>query len=159
MKKNTQFIGFIIILLLTYSAAAIGSIGTGSNVLSWYPSLNAPSFKPPNWLFGPVWAILYTLMALAAFRVWRKGSNTYGVKVSLFLYAVQLILNALWSLIFFLWHELGWALVEIIILELTIILTYFNFKRADKWAGYLLIPYILWVAFATILNGAFWWLN
>ncbi len=159
MKNSKEIIGFIIILLLTYSAAAIGSIGTANNVLDWYPSLNAPFFKPPNWIFGPVWSVLYTLMAIAAFLVWKKRRQHYGVKVALFLYVSQLILNAMWSIIFFNFHLLGWALVEIIFLEITIILTYINFRRIDKRAGWLLIPYILWVAFATLLNGAFWWLN
>ncbi len=159
MDTSKQIIGFIVILLITYAAAGFGSIGMGDNIMNWYPSLNAPFFKPPNWIFGPVWSILYTLMGIAAFRVWRKGWQDQGVKVALFLYGIQLILNAFWSIIFFKFHTLGIALFEIILLELTIILTYINFKKIDKAAAYMLIPYILWVAFATILNGAFWWLN
>lgn len=159
MKTSKQVIGFIIILLITYSAAAIGSIGMGNSIAEWYPTLNAPSFKPPNWIFGPVWSLLYTLMAIAAFLIWRKGWNNYGVKVALALYAVQLILNSLWSIIFFKWHLLDFALIEIIILLIIIIITCINFRRIDKWAGILFIPYILWVSFATVLNGAFWYLN
>lgn len=159
MKTSKQILSFISILSITYIAAALGAVGMGNSVIEWYPSLNAPSFKPPNWLFGPVWSVLYTLMAIAAFLVWRKGTNTYGVKVSLFLYAVQLVLNSLWSIIFFRWHLLGFALFETLLLLFTIILMYINFRRVDKWSGYLLIPYILWVSFASVLNGAFWWLN
>lgn len=159
MKTSKQILGFIIILLITYAAAALGSIGMGNSIVEWYPSLNAPSFKPPNWLFGPVWSFLYTCMAIAAFLVWRKGWNSLGVKVALSLYGVQLILNSLWSIIFFNWHLLGFALFEIIVLLITIILTFLNFRRIDTWAGILFIPYILWVSFASVLNGAFWYLN
>ena len=159
MKKSTQIMGFIVILLITYAAAAIGGLGMGNSIAEWYPTLNAPSFKPPNWVFGPVWSLLYTFMAVAAFLVWRKGSNTLGVKLSLSLYAIQLLLNSLWSIIFFNWHLLGFALFEILLLLSTIILTFINFRRIDKWAGYLFIPYILWVSFASLLNAAFWVLN
>jgi benzodiazapine receptor len=159
MKKSKLILLFIASLSFTYIAAAIGAIGMGNSIAEWYPTLNAPFFKPPNWLFGPVWSMLYTLMAIAAFLVWKKGINTFGVKVSLSLYAIQLLLNSMWSIIFFRWHLLGFALFEILLLLFIIIITYINFKRVDKWAGYLLIPYILWVSFASLLNGAYWWLN
>lgn len=159
MEKSKLIIGFIVILLLTYAAAAIGSLGTMDAVKTWYPGLNAPFFKPPNWIFGPVWSILYTAMAVAAFLVWRKGWNHRGVKMALMLYAIQLVLNSIWSLLFFKWHLMGFALVEIILLLFCIILTFINFRRIDKVAGWLFIPYIAWVSFATILNGGFWWLN
>ncbi len=157
--KTKEVLGLISIMFITYAAAAIGGFGMGDSVVTWYPSLNAPSFKPPNWVFGPVWSILYTLMGISAFMVWRKGWNTFGVKMGLILYGIQLVLNSLWSIIFFNWHMLGFALFEILVLLFTIILTYVNFKRVSNWAAYLLIPYILWVTFASVLNGAFWALN
>ncbi len=159
MNTGQQILGFFVILLLTYSAAAIGGFATGNSVLTWYPELIKPDWNPPAWLFGPVWSALYTMMAVAAFLVWRKGMNTFGVEISMILYVVQLVLNALWSICFFGLKMPGLALFEIIFLEIAIILTFINFKRVTPISGWLLVPYILWVAFATFLNGTIWYLN
>jgi tryptophan-rich sensory protein len=140
---------------------AIGALGgwvTAGSVKDWYPTLSKPSFNPPNWLFGPVWTILYVMMGVAAWRVWLKA---YGGRARgpLTLFTLQLALNLGWSVIFFGLHAIGAAAVVIVALEATIVGTMFLFRRIDGLAAALLAPYALWVAFATLLNVAIWRLN
>lgn len=125
---------------------------------TWYAALSRPGWTPPNWIFAPVWTILYAMMGVAAWLVWRKAGLA-GAGLPLTVFAVQLILNGLWSYLFFGRHQIGLAFGEIIILWLCILLTLYLFWNVRQLAGILMIPYLLWVGFATVLNYAFWRLN
>lgn len=148
-------IGFLVV---TFAAAAVGSVATAENVKTWYPGLAKPSWTPPAWLFAPVWTALYIGMAVAAWRVWRRlsGSAAFGV---LRLYGTQLILNALWSVLFFGLRRPDLALVNIVGLWVLLVLALVIFWRVDRIAGALWAPYVAWVSFATALNAAIWNLN
>jgi tryptophan-rich sensory protein len=154
-RSALVLIGF---LAASFSAAAIGGYATGESVRTWYPTLNKPSWNPPSWLFGPVWTLLYIMMSVAAWRIWKLRDQP-GVKFVLGFFFVHLALNALWSILFFGLHSPGWALIEIIILWSSIALLQRAFWRLDRLAGWLWIPYLAWVSFATILNGTICWLN
>ncbi|MNS07197.1 TspO/MBR family protein [compost metagenome] len=151
------------ILTVVVTCLAIGyfsGIVTRSSITTWYPTLVKPSFNPPNWIFAPVWSMLYVMMGVAAGLVWdRIESDKETVKKALIFFAIQLALNALWSYLFFGLHNPMLAGLEIIILWLMIYETYIQFAKINKIAGFLLIPYLLWVSFATVLNGSIWWLN
>lgn len=125
----------------------------------WYSSIEKPAFTPPDWLFGPVWTTLYILMGVAAYLVWRRGSESQGVRVALGWFLVQLVLNASWTPIFFGWRRIGLALVVMVLLWAAIVATIRYFCRVSKLAGMLLVPYLLWVSFAIVLNAAIWRLN
>ncbi len=129
------------------------------NNMKDYEGFTKPVFSPPGWVFPIVWTILYILMGIAAYRVWEQGKQGQDVKKALVLYALQLFLNFLWSIIFFRFRLYGLAFVELLMLLIFILLTTFEFFRIDKVAGYLMIPYIVWVSFAGILNFAIWFLN
>ena len=147
----------IVSILLAQSAGLIGSLFTFSAISTWYVLLNKPTFSPPNWLFGPVWTILYTLIGISFYKIWinNKNKDSYALRFFLF----HLFLNAIWSIIFFGMKNLGLALFEIVIMWSTIVYMIVKFKKIDKWASYLLIPYLLWVSFAAILNFSIWKLN
>lgn len=151
------------ILCVVVTCLAIGyfsGIVTRSAITDWYPSLIKPSFNPPNWIFAPVWSMLYVMMGVAAGLVWdRMESNKEAVKKALIVFAIQLALNALWSYLFFGLHNPTLAGLEIIILWLVIYETYLQFSKINKIAGYLLLPYLAWVSFAMVLNASIWWLN
>jgi benzodiazapine receptor len=147
--------GFVVLCL---AVSGIGGAVTGTSVDSWYQGLRKPSFNPPDWVFAPVWTALYLLMAVAAWRVWRRG-RTKARAVALALFGFQLGLNLAWSFLFFGFRRIDLALVEIVILLLAIAVCAVFFWRIDRWAGRLLVPYALWVAFATSLNASLWWLN
>jgi tryptophan-rich sensory protein len=141
-------------------AGLIGSFFTRTELQStWYTTLQKPSFQPPGWLFGPVWITLYTLMGIAAFLVWRKGLESKKVQLALLIFLVQLVLNTLWSILFFGMHWPLGGLFDIILLWFAILLMIFTFKDISKPAAILLIPYILWVTFALVLNFELWRLN
>ncbi len=127
--------------------------------LSWYNTLNKPFFNPPAWIFGPAWAILYFLMAVSAIMVWRKGIKKEKVRKALKIFAIQLALNLSWSPIFFGAHNTLFALLIIIVMWVFIIKTIRVFAKVDKFASYLLYPYLLWVSFAAVLNFSVWVLN
>jgi tryptophan-rich sensory protein len=129
------------------------------SVSTWYADLSKPSFNPPDWAFGVVWPILYVMMGVSAFLIWNKGINRKQVKIALGLFVFQLVLNGLWTPIFFGLHMMGLALAEIVLLWLAIFATMITFWRISKPAVYLLIPYILWVSFAIALNATLWQLN
>lgn len=133
----------------------IGSLATFSQITTWYAALNKPGFNPPNGIFGPVWTILFALMGVALYLVWSKKNN----KKSLTLFSIQLVLNVLWSFIFFGWHQPGWAFIEIIILWIAILATIIEFHKLSKTAAWLMVPYLAWVTFATVLTFAVWQLN
>jgi len=148
----------LISILLALSAGFIGSFFTTPSISSWYAFINKPSFSPPNWLFAPVWTLLYILMGIAAFLIWQKRDNQ-KTKQALRFYGTQLILNALWSIIFFGMHNPGLAFLEIIFLWSFILITLIKFYQINKIAGLLFIPYLLWVSFALILNLFVWMIN
>lgn len=153
-------------LKITYCVAICLAVGylsskvTQSSISTWYPLIKKPSFNPPNWVFAPVWTMLFIMMGIAAGLVWDKlETNKELVKKGLLFFTVQLLLNALWSYLFFVLNNILLALIEIVLLWLIIYETYYIFKQIDKRAGYLLIPYLAWVGFATILTGSIYWLN
>lgn len=149
--------GFI---LLSHAAGALGSLFTTPQIDTWYAALQRPELAPPNWVFAPVWLTLFTLMGIAAFLVWREHwVARREVRVALFLFCVQLALNSLWSIIFFGLHNLGAALVEIVLLWLAIAATMYAFFKRSRAAGLLLVPYLLWVTFAAYLTWQFFILN
>ncbi len=139
---------------LTGSFLTIPAIRSG-----WYHTLTKPFFNPPDWVFGPVWTALYFTLAVAAWLVWRKESEDLPVKPALLLFFIQLILNVIWSALFFSLRRPDLALVEIILMLFLILFTILIFIRVSRWAGWLLIPYLVWVLYAAVLNGAIWWLN
>lgn len=157
MNKITKIvIALFICLMVGYSASTV----TRPSVETWYPTIIRPGFNPPNWVFMPVWSILYILMAVAAGLVWDKiKEQNEEVKKALGFFLIQLTLNAIWSYIFFGLKNPMLALIEIALLWLMIYETYLKFLKINKTAGYLLIPYMVWVAFAGILNASIWWLN
>lgn len=139
-------------------AGAVGGIVTASSVDSWYPGLNKPSWNPPNSVFGPVWTMLYILMALSAWIVWRRR-ETDDIRTAMVLFCTQLALNAAWSLVFFGLRQPGFAAFEIVLLWLSIAATIRAFGRISKTAAWLLAPYLGWVTFAAALNFSIWRLN
>ena len=154
---------YLRILLCVVICLAVGylsSITTQSSIKTWYPTIEKPIFNPPNWVFAPVWTLLFILMGIAAGRVWNQlETNKELVKKGLLFFGVQLALNALWSYLFFGLQNIFLALIEIILLWLVIFETYLIFKQIDKKASYLLLPYLAWVGFATILTASIFWLN
>lgn len=140
-------------------AGILGSVFTTSSIPTWYAALQKPELRPPNWVFAPVWTMLYALMGIAAFLIWRKGFNKKSVKVALGVFGVQLVLNVLWSVLFFGLHNPFAAFVEILLLWLAIFWTIILFYKLSRAAAYLLIPYFVWVSFAAYLNFAIWRLN
>ena len=150
---------FIIAFGATFAAGAIGSLSTFREIPTWYLTLNKTALTPPNWVFGPVWTTLYILMAIAAFLVWRAHKKEKVTTEALQLFALQLALNTLWSILFFGNHLVLTAFAEIIFLLVSIILTTVWFFKVSKTAGYLMIPYIAWVSFASILNFAVYLAN
>jgi benzodiazapine receptor len=133
---------------------------TRDSITTWYPTLVKPSFNPPNWVFAPVWTILYIMMGVAGGMVWNKlEQDPENVKKAFTFFIIQLALNAAWSVIFFYFHNPFLALIEVILFWLLIFETHIQFKKIDKTAGLLFIPYLAWVSFATVLNASIWWLN
>jgi benzodiazapine receptor len=141
------------------AVGGLSGYATARGVADWYPTLAKPSFNPPAWVFGPVWTLLYVMMGVAAFLIWRQGLDADGVRTALAVFAVQLALNGLWSILFFGMRAPGLALAEIALLWIAIGLTTLFFWRVTATAGALLLPYWGWVSFATILNASLWWLN
>lgn len=139
-------------LVACQCAGLIGSIFTKPAIPTWYATLEKPFFTPPNWLFAPAWITLYVLMGIAAFLIWRKGLNREGVKPALLIFLVQLALNALWSVVFFGFKSLLGGVIVIAVLWVAILFTILKFFHLSNAAGALLLPYILWVSFATALN-------
>ncbi len=155
MTTAQSILGILAALAVTFGTAFVGS---RFPVDEWYAELAKPAWNPPNWIFGPVWTLLYLLMALAAWLVWREHGLS-GATLPLGVFVLQLILNAGWSWIFFGRHEIGLALVEILILWAAILWTIIGFWRLNPLSGGLMVPYLLWVTFAAALNAAIWRLN
>lgn len=148
----------IICFLLVFLVGAGGSVATSDSIPNWYADLTKPPFNPPNWIFGPVWTLLYALMAVSLFLVWKKkqtNKTIYARKI----FFIQLGLNLLWSLVFFGAHQIALALLIIAALWGFILYSIILFRKINKTAAYILIPYLLWVSFATVLNASLLLLN
>ncbi len=156
MKNSVKLVTAVATPLVV---GGLSGIATSAGVADWYPTLVKPPFNPPAWVFGPVWTVLYVMMGVAAFLVWRRGLASPGVRAALAMFLVQLVLNGIWSLLFFGLRQPGWALIEIVLLWLAIGATVWLFRRVAPAAAILLLPYWAWVSFATVLNASLWWLN
>jgi len=157
--KNKDYYKLTVAVVVCQLAGIIGSVATSSSVSTWYSTLTKPALNPPGWVFGPVWITLYLLMGIALFLIWKKGVKRNEVKVAMSVFGAQLILNTVWSLLFFGAQNPGWALVDIVLLWAAIVWTIALFYKVSQPAAYLLVPYILWVSFAAYLNYALWILN
>ncbi len=161
MKINNTF-KLIIAIVVSELAGIIGSVFTTPSIAGWYAGIVKPALNPPAWVFGPVWTTLFALIGIAAFLVWKKGLDRRDVKIALGIFLGQLVLNTLWSIIFFGstsltingLNNIGIALIEIVFLWLAILATIISFAKISKPAAWLLVPYILWVSFAMYLNYA-----
>jgi len=157
MKKiNIQTL--VIALVIPQAAGFIGSIATLSNMEPWYGNIAKPAFNPPNWVFAPVWTLLFLCMGIALYLVWQHGKGEYQ-RLALTLFGIQLGLNIAWSFLFFGAHQIGYAFVEIQALWLVILATTIAFWKVRPAAGALMFAYLLWVSFAVFLNGVIWHLN
>ena len=155
MKNIVKLVGLIFICFLP---GIIGGFFTANNLYPWYELLSKPSFNPPSWVFSPVWTTLYTLMGISLFLI-LKADKSRNKTLGTVFFGIQLILNGLWSIVFFGLHQIILAFVVIILLMLFIILSIWKFYNISKSAAYILIPYLLWVSFATVLNFALYLLN
>ena len=158
MSPTRSLIGLGAWIGICFGAVFLGSIFTTPSIPTWYASLAKPSWTPPDWLFGPIWSALYLMMALAAWLVWRRGGLA-AAALPITLFMVQLVLNVTWSILFFGLRMPGVAFGEIVVLWFAILATLIAFWRATPLAGYLLLPYLIWVAFAAVLNFELWQLN
>lgn len=151
-----KLIGSIIVCQVV---GIIGALFTSPAIKGWYSNLNKPSFNPPNWIFGPVWTALYLLMGISLFLVWKKYNGDSNIKIALTIFFFQLVLNTLWSIMFFGLRNPMAGFIVIVVLWIAILLTIISFYKYSITASMLLIPYILWVSFATVLNYYLWKLN
>lgn len=152
------WVGLIVLLIFCFAAAGLGGLVTTPNIHNWYADLAKPSWTPPDWVFGPVWSILYFMMAVAAWLVWRQAGLA-GAAVPLAMFGIQLLLNVLWSWLFFGLYNPGAAAIDIVLLWIAIAATTVAFWRRSTIAGILFVPYLVWVSFASALNLAIWRLN
>ena len=154
MTKN-KYLSLFLLLVITFIASAIGGFTTASYKEPWYSQIILPSFNPPSWVFAPVWTMLYVMMAIAIWKIW---INSYDLKI-LKLYFVHLFFNGTWSIVFFGFHQIGLALINLIIILIFILLLMKNYFNKDKISFYLMIPYLLWSSYALILNSSIFILN
>ena len=156
--SKTQILKLLVSIILPLSLGAIAGMFTSQSVPEWYATLNRPSFNPPDWIFGPVWTALYVLMGISLFLVWKQDvSKERNLAILIFLF--QLLLNFAWSFIFFYFNMIGLALVEIILLWISISVMLILFYKIKPIASYINIPYLLWVTFASVLNASYYLLN
>ncbi|HLN95511.1 MAG TPA: TspO/MBR family protein [Flavobacterium sp.] len=155
-----RYVKIVLFVATCLTVGFLSGLATREGVTTWYRTIEKPSFNPPNWVFAPVWSLLYVMMGVAAGRIWgRIDASGPEVRRALVFFWIQLALNALWSVLFFaLWNPLL-ALVELVLLWLMIYETWYKFKALDRVAGWLLVPYLAWVSFAGVLNASIWWLN
>lgn len=153
-----QYLALVISIVLAQLAGVFGSLFTASSVKTWYPTLNKSSANPPSWLFAPVWIALYTLIGIAAYLIWQRR-DVPGAKLALSIYAIQLLFNAAWSMIFFGFKQPALAWFEIMLLLLLVMISCYLFCKIRLSAAILLLPYLLWVSFAAYLNYMIWQLN
>ena len=158
MSKTTQAIGLVVLLAICLGVGFLGSLATISEIPGWFRTLAKPTWNPPDYVFGPVWTALYVMMAVAAWLVWRQRGFA-AARLPLMLFGIQLGINLAWSFVFFAWHQPGWAFVDIVMLWLALAATVVAFFRRSHLAGWLLVPYLGWVTFASVLNLAIWRLN
>ncbi len=149
----------ILSIIICQAAGLIGTIFTMDSIPTWYAALNKPSFNPPNWLFGPVWTVLYLMMGISLFIVWKEDLKNKIVKSAFIIFMIQLFLNTIWSVVFFGMQSVSGGLIIIVLLWLMILFTIIKFIKISRVAGILLIPYLLWVSFATFLNYSIFQLN
>lgn len=154
-----SYLKIILMVALCLGVGYLSGVATRSSIDLWYPLLEKPSFNPPNEVFFPVWTVLYIMMGVAGGLVWSKLHTADQARMALKYFFIQLVLNALWSVLFFGLRNPFVALIEIVLLWLMIYETFYKFIRVDKYAGWLMIPYLLWVSFAAVLNASIWYLN
>jgi benzodiazapine receptor len=157
-SENPRWLALACFLTVTFFVAGVSTVFTTPAIPMWYAALAKPSFNPPNQIFGPVWTLLYCLMAVAAWLVWKRPSSELRSR-ALLLFWVQLALNFAWSLIFFGQHRIGFGLIDIVLLWVAIALTSVKFFSLSRAAGWMFVPYLAWVSFASILNLEIWRLN
>ncbi|MEJ2103590.1 MAG: tryptophan-rich sensory protein [Ignavibacteriaceae bacterium] len=156
--NKTLILKFLVSIILPLCLGAIAGMFTSQSVPEWYATLNKPSFNPPNWIFGPVWTTLYILMGISFFIIWKQDVSKERNRAIL-VYLLQLLLNFAWSFIFFYFNLIRFALVEIILLWISIVMMLVVFYKIKPIASYINIPYLLWVTFATVLNASYYFLN
>ena len=155
MFKN-KFLSFIIFAVVTYSASFIGGIATISSKEPWYSSLIKSGLNPPDWVFAPVWTTLYLFMTIAIWSAWHKNYKNLNL---VFIYLIHLFFNTTWSIVFFVFHNILLALVNLIVLILFIVILIIKFKEVSRLSYYLMFPYLLWCCYALVLNSTLWYLN
>ena len=156
---RSRILPLILFLLAAFVAAGIGGGATAGSVREWYPTIAKPSWTPPSWVFGPAWTTLYILMSVAVWRIWIRRDQLVGARLTLQLHGVQLVLNALWSILFFGLQRPDLALIEIAVLWSLLLTLQVRLFRQDRVAAWLWAPYLAWVSFASCLNASIWWLN
>lgn len=160
LPRARPLLALALAILAVEIIGASGSIFTAQGLDRWYDTLQRPALAPPNWVFGPVWTILFALIGVALWLVWRQAtSSPREVRTGIAVFVVHFVFNVGWSAVFFGMREIGWALVVIGLLWLLIVATMWAFNRVDRRAALLLVPYLLWVSFAAYLNYQFWVLN
>ena len=157
--KKFMIVKILISVIVCLAVGGLSGYLSSGSTSTWYLEINKPSFNPPNWIFGPVWTILYTLMGISVGLIWNKGLEFATTKKALYVFGIHLALNFSWSLIFFGLEQPFWAFIEILFLLSSIFCFTNLFYRISPFTGWLQVPYILWVSFASILNGAIAWLN
>jgi tryptophan-rich sensory protein len=155
----SNFAKLILSLIICQLPGIIGGFIVSGNIDSWYEPLNKPGFSPPNWLFGPVWIFLYLLMGISMFLIWKEDLKNKKIKKSFLIFIFQLVLNTLWTIVFFGMHSISGALIIILALWILILICIINFLKISKTAGVILIPYLLWTTFAAVLNYYIFALN
>ena len=158
LQQPASWIGLAAWMILCFSVAGVGALATTPEIDGWYKTLDKPAWNPPNSVFGPVWTMLYAMMAIAVWLVWKRDALR-NLKRPLTCFAIQLLFNAAWSWVFFYMHEPGWAFLVIVFLWLAIVATTAAFFQISKLAGSLMLPYLAWVSFAAALNYSIWQLN
>ncbi|MBI5046044.1 MAG: tryptophan-rich sensory protein [Candidatus Niyogibacteria bacterium] len=167
MIEKSDFVKFSAAIMVSELSGALGSAFAGPVTSDWYAGLVKPAFTPSDWIFGPVWITFYALMGAAAFLVWKRGFSRHKedatiwhkTKVALAAFGIQLVFNALWSILFFGLQSPFWALADVAILWLSIVWMIWAFDRVYRFAAALMLPYLFWVSFAAYLNYAIWMLN
>jgi len=157
-SRLVDIVALVLFVALCLGIGALGASVTATSVDTWYAGLVKPSFNPPDEVFGPVWTVLYVLMGVAAWRVWRSADRD-TTRGPLTLFALQLAINLGWTVVFFGLHKIASAVATIVVLDVAVLVTMLAFRAVDRVAALLMLPYVAWVAFATVLNVAIWRLN
>ena len=147
-----DYFRLIVSIVICQAAGFIGSFSTRNSITTWYKGLEKPSFNPPNWIFAPVWTLLYLLMGISLYLAWMGKADSDIKNYAMFVFGIQLVLNTAWSIIFFGFQSPMWGFIEIIFMWVSIAATIFMFYKISPTAAYLLVPYLLWVSFASVLN-------